>query len=79
MVHLGIILVESGEESGFQVKTGIDGVHGKTPKPIKGYPLQSTNEKSGHDSIITYYITGLQSEVVNVLIWQAHAIIRMQR
>jgi len=34
--HLSIILVESGEESGFQVEPGINGVHRKTPEPIKG-------------------------------------------
>ena len=64
--HLGIILIESGEESGFQVESGIDGVRGETPKPIKGYPLEGANEQSDLDSIITYYITGLRSEVVNV-------------
>ena len=38
--HLGVILVESEEESGFQVELGIDGVRGETPEPIKGYPLR---------------------------------------
>jgi len=66
--HLGIVLIELGEESGFQVEPGIDGVRGETPEPIKGYPLEGANEQSGHDSIITYYITDLRSEVVNVLI-----------
>ena len=55
--HLGIILIESREESGFQVEPGINGVREKTPEPIKGYFLQSANEQSGYDSIITYYIT----------------------
>jgi len=77
--HLGIILVESGKESGFQVDPGIDGVRGETPEPIKGYPLKGANEQPNHDSIITYYITGLRSEVVNILIWRALAIIRVQR
>jgi len=76
--HLGIILVESGEESGFQVEPRIDRVRRETPEPIKGYPLECANEQSGHDTIITYYITGWRLEVVNVLIWRALAIIRVQ-
>ena len=77
--HLSIILVESREKSGFQVEPRIDGVRGETLEPIKGYPLEGANEQSGHDSIITYYVTGLRSEVVNVLICRALAIIRVQR
>ena len=53
---LGINLIESGEESGFQVEPGINGVHRETLEPIR---LEGANEQSGHDSIITYYITGL--------------------
>ena len=37
--HLSIILIESTEELGL-----IDGVHGETPEPIKGYPLKGAYE-----------------------------------
>jgi len=66
--HLGVILVEFGEESGFQVEPGIDGVRRETPEPIQSYPLYGANEQYSHDSIITYYITDLRSKILNVLI-----------
>jgi len=42
--HLGVILIESREEPGFQVNPKIDGAAGQAPGPIKGYPLKGANE-----------------------------------
>ena len=72
------LIVESGEESGFQVEPGIDGVRRETSEPIKGYPLEGANEQSGYDSIIVYNVTSLRPKVVDVLIRRSLAIIRVQ-
>ena len=66
--HLGVILVESREESGFQVNTRINGVRRKAPKPAKNYLLESSDEQSSHDGIIVHYITNLRPEVIDVLV-----------
>ena len=38
--HLGVILVKSRKESGFQINLRIDGALGKAPELIKGYSLR---------------------------------------
>jgi len=42
--YLGVILVESREERGFQVNPRIDGAVWQAPEPVKGYPLKSIDE-----------------------------------
>jgi len=42
--HLGVILVKSRKNLGFQVNPRIDGADGKAPEPIKGHSLKGANE-----------------------------------
>jgi len=58
-VYLGVIFIKFRKKSGFQVDPRVDGVFGKAPELIKGYPLKGTDEQSGHDNIIIYYVAGL--------------------
>ena len=42
--NLSVILVESREESGFQINPIIDGDAWKASEPVKGYPLEGADE-----------------------------------
>ena len=75
--HLGVILMESKEKSGFQVNPRIDGVRRETPKLVKSYTLESADEQSNHDGIIVCYITGLRPKVIDMLVRRVLAIIHV--
>ena len=60
--YFNIILIKSGEEPSFQVKPRIDETLRKAPKLVKSSPLEGANEQPGHNSIIIYYIAGLDQK-----------------